>query len=85
MNLFENDEIVAIGYDEKEIRIAYKNVKNLQEYIGAHTIDIGGMSMAGPKKEYVQIETFDGKKFEIPRAQGNDTQILSFLLRWKRP
>lgn len=84
MNFFEDDEIVAIGYDEKEIRIAYKNVKNLQEYFGVHTIDIGGMSTAGPKKEYVQIETFDGKKIEVPRTQGNDTQVLSFLLRWKR-
>ncbi|TCP19167.1 hypothetical protein [Simplicispira metamorpha] len=49
MNIFDEDEIVATGYDEKEIRIAYKNVKNLQEYFGVHTIDIGGMSMADPK------------------------------------
>lgn len=83
--MFENGEIVAIGYDEKEIRIAYRNVKKLQEYFGVRPIDIGGMSIAGSAKEWLQIETFDGMKFDIPRTQGNDTQILSFLLRWKRP
>lgn len=63
MNIFEGDEIFAIGYDEKEIRIAYKNAKDLQEYLGVHTINVGGMLMAGPRKECVQIETIDGKKF----------------------
>ncbi|WP_157958809.1 hypothetical protein [Salinicola sp. RZ23] len=84
MNMFDDSEIIVTVYDGKEIKIPYKNVKNLQECFGVHPIDVGGMSIAGPKKEYVKIETFDGKTFEIPRASGNDTEILSFVLRWRK-
>ncbi|MGQ4877224.1 hypothetical protein ACOJCM_01455 [Billgrantia sp. LNSP4103-1] len=84
MSMFDDSEIAVTLYVGKEIKIPYKNVKNLQEYFGVHPIDVGGMSIAGSKKEYVKIETFDGKTFEIPRSSGNDTEILSFLLRWQR-
>ncbi|MDR5874648.1 hypothetical protein [Vreelandella gomseomensis] len=84
MNIFEDDEIVATGYDGKEIRVAYKDVKNLQECIGVHTIDKGATSMAGPRKEFIKIETIDGNILEIPRALENDTEILNFLFRGKR-
>lgn len=85
MSTFDDEEIVVTGYNGEEIRVFYKNVKNIKECCDIQPIDIGGISIAGPKKEYVRIETFDGKNFQIPRASGNDTEILSFVLRRQRP
>lgn len=54
-------------------------IKGIQLYIGVIPIDIRGISIAGPLKEYFQLTT-KTEKIEVPRLPENDREVLDFIL-----
>ncbi|MDO9482530.1 MAG: hypothetical protein Q8K34_21600 [Hydrogenophaga sp.] len=71
-------ELNLILQDGQSRTFNESEIKSIQPHIGVASIDIGGMFIAGPLKEYFLLIT-QTEKIEVPRLPENDREVLDYI------